>query len=69
VTSESLAAWLASALTAQRLVLIKHCVQAPDLVDAAFPHFAARFGGAVVVAGPDDLASADALFGRNPVAA
>ncbi len=69
VTSDSLAAWLASVLGARRLVLIKHCAHAPDLLDAAFPGFAARFGGAVVVAGPEELASADALFGRCSVAA
>jgi aspartokinase-like uncharacterized kinase len=69
VTSDSLAAWLASVLDAQRLVLIKHSAQAPDLVDAAFPGFASRFGGEVIVAGPDHLGSADALFGRDPVLA
>jgi aspartokinase-like uncharacterized kinase len=69
VTSDSLAAWLATALDARRLVLIKHRTQAEDLVDAAFPRFAARFGGDVVVAGPNDLGAADALFGRHPVAA
>jgi aspartokinase-like uncharacterized kinase len=69
VTSDSLAAWLAATLDAWRLVLIKQCAQAPDLVDEAFPGFAARFGGAVMVAGPDDLAAADALFGRHSVAA
>jgi aspartokinase-like uncharacterized kinase len=69
VTSDSLAAWLAATLDAWRLVLIKQCAQAPDLVDAAFPGFGARFGGAVMVAGPDDLAAADALFGRHSVAA
>ena len=36
---------------------------ARGLVDAAFPHFAARFAGVVRIAGPDDLAAADALFG------
>jgi aspartokinase-like uncharacterized kinase len=63
VTSDSLAIWLAGALGAPRVVLIKHrAAGGDDLVDAAFPEFAARFSGDVVVVGPDDLASADALF-------
>jgi dihydroneopterin aldolase len=67
VTSDSLAAWLATTLNARRLVLIKHRAPNPrdDLVDAAFPRFAARFRGEVVIAGPDDLASADALFATH----
>lgn len=69
VTSDSLAAWLAATLEARRLVLIKHRAQAPDLVDAAFPGFAARFDGDLVVAGPDDLTAAEGLFGRSSVAA
>lgn len=63
VTSDSLAVWLAGALDVRRVVLIKHrAAGGDDLVDAAFPRFAARFSGDVVVVGPDDLASADALF-------
>ena len=66
VTSDSLAAWLASALNARRLVLIKHRASAgDDLLDAAFPRFAERFHGAIDIAGPDDLASADALFATH----
>ena len=67
VTSDSLAVWLARVLDARRVVLIKHRPrrQPRRLLDAAFPHFAARFGGAVRVAGPDDLAAADALFAAS----
>lgn len=69
VTSDSLAVWLASTLNARRVVLIKHRAPVPntgdDLVDAAFPRFTGRFRGDVVIVGPDDLASADALFGAH----
>jgi aspartokinase-like uncharacterized kinase len=64
VTSDSLAVWLATTLEARGVVLIKHCDPAQDdAVDAAFPAFAARFGGFVRLAGPDDLHAADAVFG------
>ena len=72
VTSDSLAIWLATAMEARRVVLIKH--RAPtmaaddDLVDAAFPRFVARFGGAVLIAGRDDLIAADTLFGYHAAA-
>jgi aspartokinase-like uncharacterized kinase len=73
VTSDSLAAWLASALDATRLVLVKHVspvdAAQPGLVDAAFAGFAGRFGGAVLIAGPSDLADASSLFGGQPVTA
>jgi aspartokinase-like uncharacterized kinase len=63
VTSDSLAVWFAGALDARRVVLIKHRTASFDgLVDAAFPHFTARFAGSVRIAGPDDLAVADTLF-------
>ena len=69
VTSDSLAVWLADALNAWRVVLIKHRAAVPgaddDLVDAAFPGFVERFRGDIVIVGPDDLASADALFGAD----
>lgn len=76
VTSDSLSVWLATVLAADRLVLIKHR-PAPDdrrpealrrdgLVDAAFPSFAARFAGEILVAGPDNLAYAGAVFGDLP---
>jgi aspartokinase-like uncharacterized kinase len=73
VTSDSLAVWLAAALGARYLVLIKHRQPPADrspsamvedgLVDPAFARFAARFDGTVLVAGPDDLASTGALLG------
>lgn len=70
VTSDSLAVWLAGALNARRVVLIKHRAPAEttdhDLLDAAFPHFTARFAGTVLIAGPDDLATAATLFGGHP---
>jgi aspartokinase-like uncharacterized kinase len=66
VTSDSLAVWLATALDARRVVLIKHRSTPGDgLVDPAFPHFTARFGGAVLVVGPDDLAVAHTLLGGH----
>ncbi|WP_158922832.1 hypothetical protein [Acidisphaera sp. S103] len=69
VTSDSLAAWLATALNARRLVLIKHRAPAPtggdDLLDAAFPRFTRHFRGTIAIAGPDDLASADTLFATH----
>ena len=63
VTSDSLALWLATRLKADRLVLVKS-VDAPDgstsaslssagVVDMAFPHYARRFDGRIVVAGPE----------------
>jgi 5-(aminomethyl)-3-furanmethanol phosphate kinase len=73
VTSDSLAVWLATALHARRVVLIKHRAPAvaadDDLVDAAFPQFIARFDGTVLVAGPGDLAAADTLFGCHSATA
>jgi aspartokinase-like uncharacterized kinase len=62
VTSDSLAVWLAGALNAARLVVIKHR-SGEGLVDAAFPDFAARFAGVIQVVGPDDLGVAAMLFG------
>jgi 5-(aminomethyl)-3-furanmethanol phosphate kinase len=73
VTSDSLAVWLATALDVRRVVLIKH--RAPieaaddDLVDTAFPQFVARFNGAVLVAGANDLVAADTLFGCHSATA
>lgn len=66
VTSDSLAVWLATALDARRVVLIKHRAPVGEgLVDAAFPRFTERFGGSVEVVGPDDLVAADRLFGLH----
>ncbi|MEJ0074438.1 MAG: hypothetical protein WDO17_03170 [Alphaproteobacteria bacterium] len=64
VTSDSLAAWLAGALGASRIVLVKHAasaLRAPELaargiVDPAFPGFLARSGVPLVVLGADDYA-------------
>ncbi len=63
VTSDSLALWLAGRIAARRCVLVKS-VDAPPgrdaaslaasgLVDAAFPAFAARFGGPIEIWGPN----------------
>ncbi|GJE02407.1 amino acid kinase family protein [Methylobacterium isbiliense] len=51
VTSDSLALWLSAEIGAARCVLVKSA-DAGDLVDAAFPHFAARFPGTIVLRGP-----------------
>ncbi|MBO0733252.1 MAG: hypothetical protein J2P49_02815 [Methylocapsa sp.] len=68
VTSDSLAAWLARAFHALRLLLIKTAdipaqssaceLVAAKIVDPAFPCFAAKAGAAVWVAGPASLAGA-----------
>lgn len=62
VTSDSLAAWLATELGADRLILVKSvdapadstpaALSAAGVVDAHFPRHAARFAGSIVVAGP-----------------
>jgi aspartokinase-like uncharacterized kinase len=66
VTSDSLAVWFAGVLDARRVVLVKRrATPADGLVDAAFPRFTARFGGNVRIAGPEDLAVADALFAAS----
>ncbi len=62
VTSDSLALWLATAIRAERLVLVKAAeppaganlerLSREGIVDAAFPAFATRFKGAIEVAGP-----------------
>jgi aspartokinase-like uncharacterized kinase len=62
VTSDSLAAWLAARIEAERLILAKSVDGAPapadalarsGIVDEAFPEFAARFRGEITVVGPD----------------
>ncbi|AWB20481.1 uridylate kinase [Methylobacterium currus] len=62
VTSDSLALWLATRLGAATCLLVKSADPAPGagpaelartgLVDAAFPGFAARFPGRIVLRGP-----------------
>jgi 5-(aminomethyl)-3-furanmethanol phosphate kinase len=68
VTSDSLALWLARAIGAACVLVIKHVpapagATVPSLVaqgvlDAAFPGFFDDYAGAVYVAGPDDLPAA-----------
>jgi dihydroneopterin aldolase len=77
LTSDSLAAWLASAIGARRLVLVKHGrfpaegvaigkLVEDGVVDPLFPCYAALGGLAVSVAGPDDAPRlASALHGRT----
>lgn len=74
VTSDTLAAWLASELNADRLILIKSVdvpsaaettlmdLVAAGLVDPLFPHYAAASGAAVYVAGPASVSGAAALL-------
>ncbi len=75
VTSDSLAAWLAGLLGARRLLLIKALdlpappsadgLAAQEIVDPAFPQFAAKANAAVWLAGPASLAGAAALVQRG----
>jgi dihydroneopterin aldolase len=77
-TSDSLAAWLAGAFAARRLLLIKSCdlagpvsliqLAAGNIVDPLFPRFAARSGALISVAGPASLPFAKAVFqsGETP---
>ena len=68
VTSDSLALWLARAIGAPYLLVIKHVETPPaatvhslvaqGVLDAAFPHFFDTYPGAVHVVGPDDLPAA-----------
>lgn len=68
VTSDSLALWLAARLGAELLVLVKSvdaigevtpaALSEAGIVDAAFPTYASRYAGRIVIAGPasgDDL--------------
>ncbi|MDR7037283.1 aspartokinase-like uncharacterized kinase [Methylobacterium sp. BE186] len=64
VTSDSLALWLAAETGAERCLLVKAAPCPPGasptelarlgLVDAAFPDFAARYAGRIVVRGADE---------------
>lgn len=70
MTSDSLAAWLARALDARDLLLVKSCavpagasladLAASGIVDPLFPRYAAASGARVYLAGPADLAGAKA---------
>ena len=74
VTSDSLSAWLAGLLKADRLLLIKsvdpgleneaHCTDlvALGIVDQLFAHFAATSGAEIFMAGPSALANASAVL-------
>jgi aspartokinase-like uncharacterized kinase len=76
LTSDSLAAWLAGALGASSLVLVKHgrfeggALDADDLVargivDPLFPHYLKESGARAWLASPDDSARlAEGLRGR-----
>jgi 5-(aminomethyl)-3-furanmethanol phosphate kinase len=74
VTSDTLAAWLAAQVHADRLLLIKNAPLEKDtdmtladlatggLVDRLFPHFAAASGADIFVAGANALPDAAAKF-------
>ncbi|WP_395665454.1 uridylate kinase [Methylocella sp.] len=72
MTSDSLSAWLARALGARDLLLVKSCgvaagasladLAAAGVVDPLFPRYAAASGARVYLAGPADLAGARARF-------
>lgn len=74
VTSDSLALWLATALGAGTCLLVKSADAPPGadaaslsrlgLVDAAFPALAERFGGRIVVRGPNGETLVAAPQGR-----
>lgn len=76
VTSDTLAAWLAGMLKAERLLLIKSVdppaaaetaadLAAVGLVDPLFPHYAALSGATLFAAGPGSLASAAAMLAEG----
>jgi aspartokinase-like uncharacterized kinase len=62
VTSDSLAAWLAGALRAERLILVKHATSAgaadtlvaAGIVDPAFPGYLVASGARAFLARPDE---------------
>jgi len=68
VTSDSLAVWLAAQWRARRCVLVKSAIvpvgATPEhltrlgLVDAAFPAFAGRYAGEIVLRGPSEKRAA-----------
>lgn len=75
VTSDSLAAWLAKACGARRLLLIKSCdpmapvsahgLAADRVVDPLFPCFAAQSDADIWLAGPASLAGAGGILQRG----
>lgn len=76
VTSDSLALWLAAALDAPQLLLVKArsarrgaelaALAADGLVDTAFPEFASRYAGSIFVAGPAERPPAGLDVHRLP---
>jgi aspartokinase-like uncharacterized kinase len=76
VTSDSLAAWLAGEIGAERLLLVKHVeptrgtmraadLAARDIVDEAFANFLAASGATAFILGPNDhMAVARSLLGE-----
>ena len=80
VTSDSLAAWLANKMGADRLVLVKHAavhdVPLPidrlveaGVLDAAFAEFSSRLRCPISIMGKSDVASFAALLAGNPTPA
>jgi 5-(aminomethyl)-3-furanmethanol phosphate kinase len=79
VTSDSLAAWLAAQLRAERLLLVKSAQVDPEadlslfdlanagLVDRLFPHFAAASGADIFIAGLGALPDAPAKLLRGQI--
>lgn len=77
VTSDTLAAWLAAEIRAEKLILIKsvdvpNVAEAPPaelvaggIVDPLFPHYAAASGADVYIAGPASLQGAAALLAQG----
>jgi 5-(aminomethyl)-3-furanmethanol phosphate kinase len=74
VTSDSLSLWLARALNAPRLLLVKHCMVPPHapaalarhgILDSSFPRLLDGYTGTVHVAGPDHV-PAMAVDPANP---
>lgn len=79
VTSDSLAAWLAAQLRAERLLLVKSAPVDEDveislldlanagIVDRLFPHFAAASGADTFIAGPNALPDAPEKLSRGQI--
>jgi len=76
VTSDSLALWLARAIEAAQVLLVKPRAAPPGatvpslvadgLLDPAFPDFLARYAGTVFLAGPEDVPAAGLQPSRLP---